>query len=247
MVLKVLTFNVHKFRHPLRRTYLLEKLKKNLKSHELHVVCLQELIGIHPKKYSNDYNNDPLEHLADEIWQHYAYGKNAVYPKGHHGNAILSYFPINDFYNFNISNHSYEQRGILRAEILIDNIHPLNVFTLHLDLTEWGRAKQIKRLIQLVNPYIEKKQPLLVMGDFNDWRLKSHTKLLHANLQEAAAMTQQKLFATFPSVKPVFPLDRIYFSGLNCIKAEVLKTAKWRKMSDHLPIYAEFEYDPPVT
>ena len=35
-----------------------------------------------------------FEFLADSIWSHYAYGKNAIYQHGHHGNAILSELPF---------------------------------------------------------------------------------------------------------------------------------------------------------
>jgi hypothetical protein len=34
------------------------------------------------------------EFLADQMWQDHAYGRNAIYDAGEHGNAILSRFPI---------------------------------------------------------------------------------------------------------------------------------------------------------
>ncbi|MCB0356428.1 MAG: endonuclease/exonuclease/phosphatase family protein [Bdellovibrionales bacterium] len=245
MKFKVLTFNVHKFRHPLFRKYLLKELKTELKKQDLHLVCLQELIGIHPIKQKEDFDKDPLEHLADEIWTHFAYGKNAVYPKGHHGNAILSYYPINIYSNYNVSNHAWEQRGILHAEILIDNLYPLDIFTLHFDLSEWGRQKQVTELLRILDPFLKNNRPVIVTGDFNDWRLQSHKRLLVSGLQECAMIRSAKLQPTFPSVYPFLALDRIYYSGgLKCVDTKVLPEKEWRHMSDHLPLYAEFEYDP---
>jgi hypothetical protein len=44
-----------------------------------------------------------LEFLADEVWSYRAYGKNAVYDHGHHGNAILSKMPFTYHSNHDIS------------------------------------------------------------------------------------------------------------------------------------------------
>ena len=44
------------------------------------------------------------------------YGKNAMYPHGHHGNAILSRLPIRQFANHDISDHALEKRGLLHAD-----------------------------------------------------------------------------------------------------------------------------------
>ena len=37
------------------------------------------------------------------MWSDYAYGRNAVYPEGHHGNAVLSRFPIEHYQNLDVS------------------------------------------------------------------------------------------------------------------------------------------------
>lgn len=242
MKLKVLTFNVHKFRHPFFRKYLLNDLKEILKTYNFDIVCLQELVGHHPKNHVNNYNNGPLEHLADEIWTYYAYGKNAVYPKGHHGNAILSFYPIKEFVNYNVSNHKLEQRGILHSQIWVENQHPLDIITLHFDLTEWGRKKQVEKLVEITTPFLESNKPIIITGDFNDWRKSSHKKMVNFSFKEVASATGKLPLLTFPSFKPLLALDRIYFSGLECTHTEVLNTSDWRKMSDHLPIYAEFEF-----
>jgi len=46
---------------------------------------------------------------------------------------------------------------------------------------------------------------------------------------------------TFPSVKPMLPMDRIYVRGLKIHSAEVLY--EWLKLSDHLGITAELEIE----
>lgn len=58
-----------------------------------------------------------LEALADKQWPHFAYGRNAVYDNGHHGNAILSRYPIRETSNFDVSQHSTESRGVLSCTL----------------------------------------------------------------------------------------------------------------------------------
>ncbi|MFY7905681.1 MAG: endonuclease/exonuclease/phosphatase family protein, partial [Burkholderiaceae bacterium] len=46
--------------------------------------------------------------------------------------------------------------------------------------------------------------------------------------------------ATFPSRLPVLHLDRIYARGLQPLHAQVPHGRAWARMSDHLPLIAEF-------
>ena len=119
MKLRVLSYNVHKFKHYALRRYSIDKLREMIRKLDLDIVFLQEITGHHPLKLRRNFGMAPLEHLADEVWPHFAYGKNAVYPAVSHGNAILSKFPIKKWKNVDISNHRLEQRGLLLSEVLI--------------------------------------------------------------------------------------------------------------------------------
>ena len=70
------------------------------------VVFLQEVLGAAPPPHGargEKVTTPQYEFLADSIWQQYAYGRNAVYPNGHHGNAVLSKFPIVRTSNHDVS------------------------------------------------------------------------------------------------------------------------------------------------
>ena len=70
------------------------------------VVFLQEVLGTHSrhqKKVDNWPEAPHYEFLADTMWPQFAYGRNAVYPRGHHGNAVLSKFPIVHHRNHDVS------------------------------------------------------------------------------------------------------------------------------------------------
>jgi endonuclease/exonuclease/phosphatase family metal-dependent hydrolase len=49
---------------------------------------------------------------------------------------------------------------------------------------------------------------------------------------------------TFPSRLPLLHLDRIYVRGLKPLSAHVPHGQAWWRMSDHLPLIAEFGFDP---
>jgi endonuclease/exonuclease/phosphatase family metal-dependent hydrolase len=46
---------------------------------------------------------------------------------------------------------------------------------------------------------------------------------------------------TFPSLVPVFAMDRIYTRGLTCRSTAVPRGTAWARMSDHLPLLAELQ------
>ena len=73
------------------------------------------------------------------MWSDYAYGRNAVYPEGHHGNAVLSRFPIEYYENRDISVGNGEKRGLLYCRI----VPPQSGITIHVICVHLGlRADQ---------------------------------------------------------------------------------------------------------
>lgn len=96
--LNVLTINTHKGFTAFNRRFILPELRDAVRSVSADIVCLQEVMGaheVHPLHIENWPDTTHYEFLADTMWSDYAYGRNAVYPEGHHGNAVLSRFPLN--------------------------------------------------------------------------------------------------------------------------------------------------------
>lgn len=104
--LNVLTINTHKGFTAFNRRFILPELREAVRSVSADIVCLQEVMGaheIHPLHIENWPDTTHYEFLADTMWSDYAYGRNAVYPEGHHGNAVLSRFPIEHYQNLDVS------------------------------------------------------------------------------------------------------------------------------------------------
>jgi len=236
---KVLTLNIHKGFSMSNRKFTLQSIRDRLRESDANIVFLQEVIGEN-QKHSQNLDEWPeanqFEYLADTVWDHYAYGRNAIYQHGHHGNAILSELPIVDFRNIDISVMRFSQRGILHGQ-LQNGVHVLCV---HLGLFEQERRKQIDRLTQYINSEVPAEDPLVLAGDFNDWRKTAHKQLKTAcQLKEVQEEINHRLAATFPAITPLLPMDRIYTRGFHISAVNVLTSKPWRQLSDHCALTAE--------
>ncbi len=243
---KVLTVNIHKGFTFFNRKFILPELREAVRSVGADVVFLQEVTGNHVKhadKFHNYPDTPHYEFLADTIWPQFAYGRNAVYTNGHHGNAVLSKFPIVRFENHDISISGPERRGLLHCELQIPgrsvNVHAICV---HLSLTEAHRTLQMQRLCDLVHQGIPAHAPVVVAGDFNDWRLRAHGVLEEkAGLHEVFVQAQGQAARTFPARLPLLRLDRIYVRNAIGHAPVVLPNRPWSHLSDHAPLAAEIE------
>ena len=148
---KVLTINTHKGFTSFNRRFILPELREAVRATSADIVFLQEVMGthaVHPMQVENWPDTPHYEFLADTMWNDYAYGRNAVYPEGHHGNAVLSRFPIIDYENRDISVAGTEKRGVLHCRLQLPADAPLVVAG---DFNDWQtRAnKMLKRCANL--------------------------------------------------------------------------------------------------
>lgn len=244
---RVLTLNIHKGFSSFNRRFVLHELREAIRSTAADVVFLQEVLGehqAHRRRHSVWPEQPQYEFLADSIWKQHAYGRNAVYTDGHHGNAVLSKFPIIRFDNHDVSSaeDSPERRGILHCELQLPAPLPsLHVCCVHLGLFEKDRRRQMQRLCELVAREVPPDSPLVVAGDFNDWRLRAHAALdAGAGLREVYVETVGEAARSFPAGFPLLRLDRIYFRGLRQANPVLVPRKPWMRLSDHLPLSAEF-------
>lgn len=240
--LRIMTYNIHKGFSFGDRRFTLEQIRQSARDSKADIVCLQEAMGLH----KNEPIEEPLEFLADQIWSHYAYGRNAVYDHGHHGNAILSKYPFASSSNIDVSSHEFENRGILHGVLTCPEwgADRLHVMTLHLALFAWGRRRQLARLCEMIEDHIPLDEPLIVCGDFNDWRETASDFLgKRVGLREIHLSANGQHARTFPSFFPLLCLDRIYIRGdLEVVSTKCLNPHAWYELSDHLALTAELRW-----
>lgn len=236
--LRVLTINTHKGLGPWNRRFMLAELREAVRSTAADLVFLQEVIG--EKRGPGAVSVPHYEFLADELWPQYAYGRNAIGPLGHHGNALLSRHPIVAWRNHDVSVLGPEPRGLLHCTVRLGGGRELHAVCVHLGLRESHRAGQLRALCRLIAEEVPVRAPLLVAGDFNDWRERAGNLLQSGcRLESAFARLGVRCPRTFPARWPLVPLDRIYVRDLDVHSACVLSTLPWPHLSDHLPLLAE--------
>lgn len=242
--LHVATCNIHKGFSKLNRRMTVHEVREQLRSLGPDIVFLQEVQDLHhghAKKHTDWPLQAQSEFLADAVWDHSAYGRNAEYDEGHHGNAILSRYPIVSSENEDVSSHRFERRGLLHCEVAIPGWqHHLHCVCVHLALNERGRRQQLQALAVRVARLVPDGAPLVVAGDFNDWRDTASPVLAQSlGLQEVFHSAHGKLARSFPSGLPLLTLDRIYVRGLNVSTARVMQSKAWARVTDHAALSAK--------
>ncbi len=241
---KVISYNIHKGFASGRKRFILNRIRELFQDLHPDLIFLQEVVGenqIHGKSVKEWPTQSQFEFLADQFWPHYAYGKNAVYQYGHHGNAILSKYPFISFENIDVSMSRFERRGLLHGVISISG-KLIHLICAHLGLIESERMLQIHRLCSRIESHVPHDEPLIIGGDFNDWRQKaSHPLQKKLDVQEAFLKTQGEHARSFPCWLPALRLDRIYYRGVRVQNAQCLTEKPWNQLSDHAALFAEFQ------
>lgn len=127
-----------------------------------------------------------------------------------------------------------EPRGAILVELQLASTR-LRIVSAHLGLLRQTRVRQVEHLRRLIES--RESMPTLLMGDFNEWRpsrrhspfdcLRSRFGPIDLNL------------ASFPSARPLFPLDHIFAAPRGLIvNFAVHDTPLARRASDHLPVTA---------
>ncbi len=246
ITLKVITYNIHKGFSIANRRFVLHQMREQLQRAGVDIAFLQEIQGHHEQhalKISEWPSESQFEFLADKIWSHYAYGKNAIYNAGHHGNAILSHYPFIEWQNINVSSMRRASRSLLHGIVNVPLMDTrLHVICIHLDLRAYERRRQLSILDERIKEHVPNSEPLILAGDFNDWRGQASKQLAaELDLNEVFHCFHGQHAKTFPSVRPMLPVDRIYFRGVKPTACECLTGYPWTRLSDHLPLVAEFQ------
>ncbi len=177
---RVATYNIHKGvlndLFGLRRVSVIHELRDRLHDLDADLILLQEVQG-HNKRHERRLERWPQEpqdvflSRSPELAHVFetAYGNNASYLHGHHGNALLSRFPIVHQENRDVSDHVLERRGVLHCVVRIGDV-PVHCFVVHFGLLARSRTRQLDALLDWVTASVPDDAPLIIGGDFNDWQ-----------------------------------------------------------------------------
>jgi endonuclease/exonuclease/phosphatase family metal-dependent hydrolase len=146
-ILRVATYNIHKGVQgvgPARRLEI-HNIGHAVEQLDADVICLQEVRKLHRReeRYFTRWPELPqAEFLAPEGYEA-VYQTNATTRHGEHGNALLSRWPVVSRGHEDMSDHRFEQRGLLHVKVQAHR-RPIHVIVLHLGLiacassSNWG-------------------------------------------------------------------------------------------------------------
>ena len=239
--LRVATYNIHKGVQGLGPARRLEihNLGHAVEQLDADIVCLQEVrrMNRREERYFAHWPHQPqADYLAPEGYEA-VYRTNATTRHGEHGNALLSRWPVLSHQHRDISDHRFEQRGFLHTEVkVVDRV--LHVLVVHLGLVPASRMRQTGQLLDYIAAHIPTHAPVLVAGDFNDWGTGLGRRMARSGFAE----WREHPTPTYPSRLPLNQLDHVYARGLQPVGAMVPSGRVWQRMSDHLPLVAEFAW-----
>lgn len=240
--LRVATWNIHKGVQglgPVRRLEI-HNIGHAVEQLDADIVCLQEVrrMNRREERYFAHWPSLPqADYLAPEGYEA-VYRTNATTRHGEHGNAMLSRWPVLSQQHRDISDHRFEQRGFLHTEVqVVDRV--VHVIVVHLGLVPASRQRQTQALLGYIASHIEPGAPVLVAGDFNDWGTSLGRRMANAGFAE----WREQPTPTYPSRLPLNQLDHVYARGLKPMHAMAPAGRVWPRMSDHLPLVAEFAWD----
>lgn len=240
--LHVATYNIHKGFSQFNRRMMVHELRDRLRQLNPDIVFLQEVQGLHlehAERHAAWPRAPQHEFLAESIWQCSAYGCNVMYDRGHHGNAILSRFPIVDSHNQDVTHLQFERRGMLHCRIALPGDRTAHCVCVHLSLFGRSRKWQMGALSDYLETLAEPEAPLIIAGDFNDWRNHADTHLAQRlGLTEVFGNANGRPVRSFPAGLPLFRLDRIYVRGFRIEHTEVHCGKPWSRISDHAALSA---------
>lgn len=157
-------------------------------------------------------------------------------PDGHgwHGNALLlKTGAVRSMRRLALP--GAEPRGALLVDLDLP-AGPLRMVAAHLGLLRRSRRWQVRSILHAIEEGPE--APVLLMGDFNEWRPGRKSSLLA--LRPVFGPLSHEHFS-FPSYFPVIALDRVIGSPGLVTKLEVHNSALARVASDHLPLKARID------
>ena len=176
------------------------------------------------------------------------------------GQAVLSRYPITE--NKRIVLDKVESKPFFYNALYLDRVaqvtqikvnnRPIILINVHLEAFDAPtRRKQTEYLKKLLSEYVD-EYPVLLIGDFNstvppipenpqptiDILLK--TPSIKSALPPSALNNPQ--IATFPSDKPQYKLDYIFYTPKNIQVIEWRIVDEVKQASDHLPVMVKFRF-----
>jgi endonuclease/exonuclease/phosphatase family metal-dependent hydrolase len=234
--MRLLSYNIHKGIGGRDRRYSFDRIINVIEAENPDIICLQEVDRHCPRSRHDDQPKILADYFKLET---HLYQPNVSLKYGMYGNLMLSRWPLSSKHQISLRLKRRKPRGAQMA--VIDT--PEGAFHLvhfHLGLAEKERHWQLEHLLGHLRFRESDQLPMLIVGDFNDWRNTLCRGCLAENgfTQITAPISR---FRSFPAYLPMGSLDKAFIRGnISLRQARVVRSAIARQASDHLPLVVDF-------
>lgn len=169
--------------------------------------------------------------LAQKTGMYFAFFRAEYYDGGEYGNAILSKYPIREYYRYVLPAGDGEPRCMGMIEVMVDG-KPFNFAVTHLDHTvpDANRLLQVAKINEMVAGF---RYPVILGGDFN----AKPTSAPVINLEQQLTLgCNGGCPLTCSAANPSVSIDHFFYksTGFNRFDYYTVTT----QASDHLPLIA---------
>jgi endonuclease/exonuclease/phosphatase family metal-dependent hydrolase len=177
-------------------------------------------------------DSQQLEYLAAVTGMQSVAGTTIIRHDRDYGNALLTRRKILAVRHHNLSFRHFEPRGALEVDLDVAGAC-VRVFVMHLGLLPYERRFQMRKVLHVLRE-IPLGQPVVVLGDINEWLpISRPLRWLHGLLGKPPRQR------TFPVWAPMFALDRVWVRPRgSLLSLSVHRTTLSRRASDHFPVKA---------
>lgn len=232
--IRVMTYNIH-VGVGMDKKLDLPRIAAVINAQHPDLVGLQEV----DRGVTRTQQIDEIAELAKLTKMDYAFAFNLKYQGGQYGVAILSRAPIRTTeHRLYRNTREAERRGFIRAQVTVGRLL-LNFVTTHLDYQYAdGRLFEAQQLLAALQ---DVKEPLIVVGDFNDVPSGEAYALMRHQFDDAwLAVHADEPGFSYPADKPAKRIDFIFPRSSDRVR---IKRA-WKVdtlASDHVPVVADLE------
>jgi endonuclease/exonuclease/phosphatase family metal-dependent hydrolase len=214
-MVRLMTWNIHGAlgRNP---RFDLDRVVGLVKRHAPDIVALQE---IDSRRARAAHVDNPFAILQEALGNHAIGAKTVTTADGEYGQALISRWPMLNTEIHDLSYPEREPRREIGSDIQTPS-GPIRVIATHLGLS-------LRKMLGTIGI------PTVALGDFNDWMWAGSVRR-----SLARALPAYTRHATFPSVCPLFQLDRVYVWPREALLGSHTDFEA-RRISDHLPVIAD--------
>lgn len=232
---KVLSYNIHHGNPPSEKGKIdLEAIAKVINEADADIVGLQE-IDIRVSR--SNLENQAIR-LSELTGMDYYFSKGIDLEEGYYGTLILTKHKIVGKRRYDLPMPvKSENRSLAIVDVDLPNGLTVTVANTHLDLKEENRISQVKFINEIADWY--GARPFILLGDLN---ARPGSKPINI-LEESFVRNKEANVLTSPQINPRSEIDYIMVGKNRAFKWLQYRTIDEQYASDHLPVFAEVEFE----